>query len=67
MAYSIKIDSEAQKEYKETLEHYLSIRTDLAAEFVSRFDESLVRIEQNPLLFQKRYREIRIAFTKQFP
>jgi mRNA-degrading endonuclease RelE of RelBE toxin-antitoxin system len=48
MAYSVKIDSEAQKEYKEILEYYLSIRTDLAAEFVSRFDESLARIEQNP-------------------
>lgn len=67
MAYRIRIDSEAQKEYKEIVDSYFAIRVDLAADFIARFDEIIELIKQNPLLFQRRYRKVHIAFTKRFP
>ena len=66
MAFKIVIKPEAEKELLKALEWYNAKNINLASELYFEISTVLDKIEQNPNLFQKRYRTFRISFTKKF-
>jgi hypothetical protein len=67
MAHRLIIKSGAELEIAEILEWYEKEKEGLALEFLDQLDVELQRISEEPGHFQKRYREIKIVFTKRFP
>lgn len=51
----------------EEIKYYHDIDEELSKRFFNEIDVCLGYIENNPYLFQKRYGEIRVCFTKVFP
>ncbi len=67
MAHRLIIKLGAELDIAEILEWYEEEKEGLALEFLDRLDNELQRISESPEHFQKRYREIKIVFTKRFP
>lgn len=67
MDYSLIIKPKAQQDIREAIEWYKEQSENLPQKLLNRIDECLGRIEQNPEYYQKRYKDIRIIFTKKFP
>lgn len=67
MAHRLIIKPAAEIEIAEALEWYEESKEGLGLELLEQLDECLERIANNPEHFQKRYREIKIVFTKRFP
>jgi plasmid stabilization system protein ParE len=66
MAFKIVIKPKAEKELLEALDWYNTKNINLAAELYNEISIVLDTIKENPNLFQKRYKTIRITFTKKF-
>lgn len=58
---------EAKLDFKKTLEWYKSIQPKLGENFTKSFKESLKIFKSNPLLFQIRYDNCRVALIENFP
>ncbi|CAH0336712.1 hypothetical protein FVB9288_02424 [Flavobacterium sp. CECT 9288] len=67
MSYKIVIIEEAKLDFKTALKWYKSIQPILGIKFTNSFKESLKVIKSNPLLFQIRYDETRVALIENFP
>ena len=67
MAHKVIIKPGAELDIFEALEWYEKEKEGLSLDFLERLDEELERISKNPEHFQKRYRDIKIVFTKRFP
>ncbi|MFV8392722.1 type II toxin-antitoxin system RelE/ParE family toxin [Flavobacterium sp. LB2P6] len=67
MNYETVILEEAKHDFKETFEWYKSIQPKLGERYKSSFKESLKIIKSNPLLFQIRYDDNRVALIENFP
>ncbi len=67
MSYEIKFRVEAKIDLEEIESYYNKILSKLSDRFFNEFFETLSFIEQNPDLFQVRYRGIRIAPLYKFP
>ncbi len=67
MAHNVIIKPGAELDISEALEWYKLKKEGLAIDFLMGLDDELDRISQNPEHFQKRYRDIKIVFTKRFP
>ena len=67
MNYEVVFRIEAERDLEEINSYYNNILPVLAERFFVEFFETLEYIEQNPNLFQVRYREIRIAPLYKFP
>lgn len=67
MKYKIVIVEEAKLDFKTTLDWYKSIQPKLGERFTKSFRESLKIIKLNPLLFQIRYDNTRVALIENFP
>lgn len=67
MAHRVIIKPPAENEIAEALEWYEESKEGLGLELLEQINECLQRIANNPKNFQKRYREIKIVFTKRFP
>ncbi len=67
MNYEIIFRVEAERDLEEISSYYNNILPVLTERFFIEFFETLEYIEQNPRLFQVRYREIRIAPLYKFP
>lgn len=57
----------AKQDLEDIKEYYNEVSTIVTARFFNEFFFTLQFIEQSPLLFQIRYREIRIAPLHKFP
>ena len=66
MAFSIIVKPEAEQELIEALEWYEGKQPELEAELFNEISNVLDYIVIYPEHFQKRYRNIRIRFTKRF-
>lgn len=49
------------------IDYYHNIDEELSKRFFNEIDTCFGYIQNNPLLFQKRYKDIRVCFTKTFP
>ena len=67
MSYQLVFRKEAERDLVDIETYYNKISTSLTKRFFTEFFETLEFIEQEPQLFQVRYREIRIAPLYQFP
>ena len=67
MAHKVIIKPGAELDIREALEWYEEEKEGLSQDFLERLDDELARISKNPENFQKRYRNIKIVFTKRFP
>lgn len=67
MNYKIVIIEEAKLDFKEAFEWYKNIQPKLGERYKTSFKESLKIIKSNPLLFQIRYNDSRVALIENFP
>ncbi|MCW3162629.1 type II toxin-antitoxin system RelE/ParE family toxin [Chryseobacterium oryctis] len=67
MEYNLIVKPKAQQDIRKSIEWYREQSGSLSEKFLEKIDESLEKISKNPEHYQKRYNEIRIAFTKKFP
>ena len=67
MAHKVIIKPGAELDIKDALEWYEEEKEALALDFIQRLDDELDRISKNPEHFQRRYRNIKIVFTRRFP
>ena len=67
MVHKVIIKPGAELDILEALEWYAEEKEELSLDFLQRLDDELDRISKNPEHFQKRYRDIKIVFTKRFP
>ena len=67
MAHKVIIKPGAELDIIEAVEWYEEGKVGLSLDFLEQLDKELDRISKNPEHFQKRYRDIKIVFTKRFP
>lgn len=67
VSYKIVIVEEAKLDFITALDWYKSIQPKLGDTFSNSFKESLKIIKSNPLLFQIRYDNTRVALIENFP
>ena len=67
VSYKIVIVEEAKLDFIKALDWYKSIQPKLGDKFSNSFKESLKIFKLNPLLFQIRYDNIRVALIENFP
>ena len=67
MVYKLIIKPKSQQDIREAMEWYKNQNINLPEKFLEKIDESLLKIRKSPQHYQKRYKEIRIIFTRKFP
>lgn len=67
MSYSLFISEDAKKDIIEAYDWYNTISEKLAKSFEAELDSCFSKIILNPILFQKRHRNVRVCFTRRFP
>ena len=67
MHYVLKFRKNANKHFDVGIKYYDEISSELADRFLKDLKKTIDIIESNPLLYQIRYRNIRIANFKNFP
>ncbi|ARN78040.1 hypothetical protein BST97_08525 [Nonlabens spongiae] len=67
MVHLLTFDEEALIDFKEAVEYYKQISADLASRFQVEFWSKIEELKTNPLQYQSRYRDIRLAHLKKFP
>lgn len=66
MEYRLLIEPIAIQEWENTIDYYNAKQSNLGFEVFEEIEHYLGLVEKNPLHYQKRYGEIRIAYTKRF-
>lgn len=67
MVFKLIIKSKANTDLKIALDWYKLQNDELPKKLFIRMNETLNKIQENPFHFQKKYKEVRIAFTVKFP
>lgn len=67
MSFSLVIRRQAENHIAEAFDWYEEQRAGLGNEFVLSIEATIRLIENNPLIFQARYKNIRIALAPRFP
>ncbi len=67
MIYQLSIRPPAQQDVAKAFEYYNDISPRLAVRFVSKLDKVFKLISRKPELFQKRYKNVRMALIDVFP
>lgn len=65
--FEVFISEEAEKDVQESSDYYMDISEGLNERFLSDVGDTIFGIQQDPMIHQVRYRDIRIALTKTFP
>ena len=64
---TFRVGKRAEKNLSKILDYYTDIDEKLANRFFQEIDKCFEYIKDYPYMFTKRYREIRVCFTKVFP
>ena len=67
MSFIIELSNESLLDLQEARDFYSEISNSLLQKFDVEIINTIERLELNPQHFQKRYRNIKIVFTKTFP
>lgn len=67
MNYKLIIKPEAENDLDEAIEWYKEQNENLPSQLLNEVETGLNKIQKYPEHYQKRYKEIRITFTKKFP
>ena len=65
--FEVQISKEAQLDIAEAMDYYKKIDSSLSEKLWAEISKTIGKISANPLKFQIRYRNIRMAFIKTFP
>ncbi len=65
--FGVLISNETEADISDSSEYYTDISESLNERFLSEIGTVISEIQQEPLLHQVRYRNVRIALTKTFP
>jgi plasmid stabilization system protein ParE len=65
--HTLFVSGKAEWDITDAYLWYESCRPGLGKEFQLCLEKGLNQIQHNPLIFQQRYREVRIHFIKRFP
>jgi hypothetical protein len=63
----IEFQKGALNDFKDRYSFYSEISAELAQRFENDFWDRIHLLKNNPLHFQKRYKDMRVAFFKNFP
>jgi plasmid stabilization system protein ParE len=66
MVFKIEFSDEARLDLHEARGYYSTISDELLIKLDTSMIEGIERLEKNPENFQKRYRDLKIIFTKVF-
>ena len=66
-SFEIIVRPEAEKDIKEAYQYYEECSVGLGADFLLSVDAILSRIQRNPELFQKIYKDLRRGLLERFP
>lgn len=66
MSYTLIVQQEALDDLQDAYDYYESRQTNLGRDFIIAFRAEALRIEKNPQLFQKIYKEKRRAVIRKF-
>jgi plasmid stabilization system protein ParE len=67
MRYSVEVKEIARNNVTEAFSYYETLQQDLGERFLSRFENLVSELQDNPNLFQKKYNEFRQVLIKPFP
>lgn len=67
MKYVLDIKVSAKEGILDAFEHYETIQAGLGFRFLDSWELQISMIEQNPLLFQKKYKDFRQGLIKPYP
>lgn len=67
MTYQLVIKPGAERDIKETTNWYENKQEHLGLKYVEDLDQKLSKVQSNPLLYQVRYKSIRLALLDVFP
>ena len=66
MVYKIIVKPKAEEDFIKAIEYYNEKRENLGSTLFFEISSIIERIKENPELFQKKYKDFRISFTKKF-
>jgi mRNA-degrading endonuclease RelE of RelBE toxin-antitoxin system len=67
MKYTVEVKEIAKRNVADTFSYYESLQEGLGERFLSRFESMVSELQDNPILFQKKYHEFRQVLIKPFP
>jgi len=67
MLFNVNFSDESLLDIRETREYYSQVSLIILKKFDDELTKSIALLKVNPNHFQKRYRNIKIIFTKKFP
>ncbi len=67
MNYKLIVKRSAEHDITEAADWYYTQGTHLTRQFLKEIDEAIKLLQDNPEQYQKRYNEVRVLFTKNFP
>ncbi|MGM1056450.1 MAG: type II toxin-antitoxin system RelE/ParE family toxin [Bacteroidota bacterium] len=67
MGYKLILKRLAEQDITEAAEWYYTQETHLTSRFLEEIDKAMKLLQDNPEQYQKRYNEVRVLFTKNFP
>lgn len=67
MGYKLIFKTLAEQDITEAVEWYNKRATHLSVQIMEEIDNALVLLKKNPENYQKRYNEVRVLFTENFP
>jgi plasmid stabilization system protein ParE len=67
MLFNVNFSDESLLDIRETREYYSQVSLIILKKFDDELTKSIELLKVNPNHFQKRYRNIKIVFTKKFP
>lgn len=67
MNFELRITESARLDISDSILYYSEISNSLLLDYTIQLNELLLKIQSNPEIYQKKYKEIRIAFFRKFP
>jgi len=67
MNYKLVVDEVALTELKKNVEYYNEVSSKLSSKFKKAIKKEILLIAKDPLLFQERYKGVRLSFVNGFP
>lgn len=67
MSYTVLYHNAVKLDVSEAKDWYKSRRIGLEKRFSSEVKSAIIQLSEDPYLFEKKYKEVRVVFTKVFP
>ena len=67
MSYTVSARRKAENDIAKALAWYEKQQAGLALEFLSEFNDTVITLEADPLIYQELYRGVRRAVLRRFP